>query len=92
MGMADKQGRDGRGTAAWKSKHNSISWSSGPAETMRDTIAKLTNAGCGVLFSRTQDGGSLVIGVYAGNERSKEYITEPGDILLCLAFLVETYT
>jgi len=59
---------------------------------MRDAIAKLTDAGCGVLFSRTLDGGALVIGIYSGNERTKEYITEPGDIVVCLAYLVETYT
>jgi len=91
VGLSDKTGREGKGTAVWKAKHNSISWRSGPTDTLHDVIAKLTDAGCGVLFSRTMDGGALVIGVYAGNERTKEYITEPGDILVCLAYLVETY-
>lgn len=92
MGLSDKTGREGKGTKAWKAKHNTISWSSGPSETMRDAIASLTDAGCGVLFSRTMDGGALVVGVYSGSDRTKEYITEPGDILVCLAYLVETYT
>lgn len=90
--MGSKDGTStGGGTRSWKSKHNSLSWSAGPPETMRDAITKLTDAGCGVLFSRTLDGSALVIGVYSGNERSKEYITEAGDILACLAWLVETY-
>jgi len=92
VGLADHKGREGKGTGAWKSKHKSISWSSGPTETMRDFIAQLTDAGCGVLFSRTTDGGALVVSVYAGDDRSKEYITEPGDILVCFAYLTELYT
>lgn len=92
MGLMDTKGRDGKSTGSWKKKHNSISWSSGPTETMRDFIGKLTDAGCGVLFSRTTDGGALVVSVYAGDDRSKEYITEPGDILLCFAWLAEHYT
>lgn len=91
MGVMDTKGRDGKGTGAWKGKHKSISWSAGPSETLRDFISKLTDAGCGVLFSRTSDGGALVISVYAGQDRSKEYITEQGDILLCLAYLSEQY-
>jgi hypothetical protein len=58
---------------------------------MRDAIGRITDNGAAVLFSRTTDGGALVIQVLAGQERSKEYITEPGDIVACLAWLVETY-
>lgn len=88
--------REHRGTndatpKRWRSDRATISWSSGPTETMRDFITRITDNGAAVLFSRTQDGGALVVQVLAGNDRSKEYITEPGDIISCLSWLLETY-
>lgn len=91
MGNTDKQGIHGNGAGKWKGNRKSISWSGGPADSMRAAIASITDNGCAVLFSRTQDGGALSIQVLAGSERSKEYITELGDITPCLAWLVETY-
>lgn len=75
----------------WRSDRKSLSWSAGPTETMRDFIARVTDNGAAVLFARTIDGSALVVQVLAGDERSKEYITEPGDILSCLSWLVEAY-
>lgn len=90
MGSNDPAGKSGS-SRKWKANHNSLSWSSGPTESMRDAIAGITNAGGGVMFSRTIDGSALIIGVYSGNDRTKEYITELGDITPCLAWLLETY-
>lgn len=91
MPQEPKPGRESSPGRQWKSKRNTLSWSAGPAESMRDAITRLTDAGCGVLLSKTIDGSALVLGVYSGDARVKEYITEPGDILPCLAYLVETY-
>lgn len=91
MGQSDKTGSTGNGKGKWKATRQSLSWSSGPAETMREVVARLTDNGCAVLFSRTTDGGALVVQVLAGNERSKEYITEYSDILPCFDWIVETY-
>lgn len=92
MGQLEHRGASDATPKRWKSDRKSISWNGGPPESMRDAIARITDSGAAVLFSRTTDGGALVIQVLAGQERSKEYITEPGDIVPCLAWLVETYS
>jgi len=91
VGQQDNPPQRGGGRDKWRKARASISWSGGPSESMRDAIGRITDNGSAVLFSRTLDGGALSIQVLAGNERSKEYITEPGDIVPCLAWLVETY-
>lgn len=91
VGSSDKTGQNGSGPGKWKSNRHSIHWQAAGAESLREVITRLTDNGCGVLFSRTMDGGSLVFGVYAGNERSKEYVTEPGDIPALLAWALEVY-
>lgn len=91
VGSSDKQGTNGNAARAWKSNKKSIHWQAAGAESLREVITRLTDNGCGVMFSRTADGGSLVCGVYAGNDRTKEYITDPGDIPGFLSWLLETY-
>jgi len=91
VALMDKDGRDGKGPAKWRSKRTTLSWTGGPPESMRDAIGRITDSGAAILFARTSDGGALVIQVLAGNERSKEYITEAGDIVACLAWLTEAY-
>jgi hypothetical protein len=44
------------------------------------------------MFSRTIDGSALVLSVYSGDTKSKEYVTEPGDIPALLAWALETYS
>lgn len=91
MGQSDAVGKNGSGAGKWRANRASISWSGGPADSMRAAIGAITDNGAAVLFSRTTDGGALSIQVLAGSERSKEYITEVGDILPCLKWLVDTY-
>lgn len=91
MGQSDQRGKTDGTPKRWRSDRATISWSAGPTESMRDFIARITDNGAAVLFSRTTDGGALVLQVLAGQERSKEYITEPGDIVACMSWLVETY-
>ena len=90
MGSSDKAGTNGTGQRNWKSGRSSISWSGGPSDSMRAAIGRITDNGAAVLFSRTLDGGALSIQVLAGDERSKEYITDAGDIVACLNWLGET--
>lgn len=91
MGSTDKRGTQGDPAKKWRSNKKSIHWQSAGAESLREVIARLTDNGCGVMLSRTSDGGSLVFGVYAGDDRTKEYITDPGDIPGLLAWALETY-
>lgn len=91
MGSMDSKKRTGDGKRNWKANRHSLHWSDGPTDTIKSFIGQLTDAGCGVLFSRTQDGSALIISVYAGNETSKEFLTEPGDIVPCFDWLLSTY-
>lgn len=91
MGQLNNRGASDDTPKKWRGNRATISWSSGPTETMRDFVGRITDNGAAVLFSRTTDGGALVLQVLAGNEKSKEYITEPGDIVSCMAWLLEVY-
>lgn len=91
VGIAKRQDEEASQPKKWKSASRSISWSSGPSDSMRACIASLTDAGNAVLFARTPDGGALVFKVYAGNVQTKEYVTEVGDIVSLLAWAVEQY-
>lgn len=91
MGASDAKGANGKGSGKWQGTRSTISWSAGPADTMREVIGRITDNGAAVLFARTSDGGALVIQVLAGTERSKEYITVHSDILPCFDWLVDTY-
>jgi hypothetical protein len=91
VGQIEHRGAGDGTPKRWRASRATISWSSGPTESMRDAIARITDNGAAVLFSRTTDGGALVLQVLAGTDKSKEYITEPGDIIPCLSWLVETY-
>jgi hypothetical protein len=91
VGQLNNRGASDGTPKRWRTDRKSVSWSSGPPESMRDAIARITDNGAAILFSRTTDGGALVLQVLDGQERSKEYITEPGDIVPCLSWLLETY-
>jgi hypothetical protein len=38
------------------------------------------------------DGSALILSVYSGDERVKEYVTEPGDIPPLFEWIVENYS
>jgi len=80
-----------RTSGEWRKKHTSISWSSAGKDSLHSVVAGVTNSGNAIMFSRTMDGSALVLSVYAGSERVKEYVTEPGDIVPLLAWVLETY-
>jgi len=73
-------------------KSTSITWASAGTESLKSTIAAITDAGNAILFSRTIDGSALSLTLFSGNEKSKEYITEVGDIPALLAWAVEQYS
>ena len=77
---------------AWRKQHKSISWSAAGRDSLHSCIAACTDAGNAVMFSRTIDGSALVISVYSGQDKSKEYVTEAGDIPPLLAWIMETYS
>lgn len=91
VGIAKRQEEEASQPRKWKSASRSISWSSGPSDSLRACIGSITDSGNAVLFARTPDGGALVFKVYAGNVQTKEYVTEVGDIASLLAWAVEQY-
>jgi len=76
-------------TAARRRNRQSISWATAPQQTLRSFIAMMTDNGNAVMFGRTMDGGALSLLVLSGNEKYREYITAPGEIVATLADLVE---
>ena len=77
---------------SWRRSANSISWSSAGTDSLKSLVAGCTDSGNAILFSRTIDGTALVLSVFAGNDRVKEYITEPGDIPALFAWVLENYS
>jgi len=81
------------GFQSFKGKNKkSLSWQAAGADTLRSTIVAVTDSGNSIMFSRTMDGGALVVALYMGNVKAKEYITEVGDIPALLAWCVETFS
>lgn len=80
------------GSKPWKREHQSISWSAAGKDSIHSLVSGVTDSGNAIMFSRTMDGSALVLSVYAGQERVKEYVTEVGDIVSLLAWIVEHYT
>src|SRR5919108_3693879 len=79
MGTQSSNPRGASSTARrYASKRRSISWSSAPTDSLHQFIATLTDSGHAVMFGRTMDEGALSLVVLAGNDKFKEYITEPG--------------
>jgi len=76
----------------WKANRASLSWSAAGTETLKSTIVSITECGNAIMFSKTIDGSALICTVYSGNEKCREFVTEPGDIVPLLAWLVETYS
>jgi hypothetical protein len=76
----------------WKQHHTSLTWDSAGTDSIRSLVSAITNSGNAVMFSRTMDGSALVLSVFSGNTKSKEYVTEPGDIPTLFAWAIETYS
>lgn len=77
---------------SWKKVHKVLSWSAAGTESMHSLVAAVTNSGNAVMFSTTMDGSALVLSVYAGTDRVKEYVTDPGDIPALFAWVIENYS
>jgi hypothetical protein len=76
----------------WKKLKSTISWAAAGTDSLHTVVSAVTDSGNAVMFSRTIDGTALALTVYSGDTKSKEYITEPGDIPALLAWVMETYS
>lgn len=76
----------------WRSNKASLSWSAAGADTLKHAIASITDSGNAIMFSKTVDQSALICTVYSGSDKSREFVTEPGDIVPLLAWFVETYS
>ena len=77
---------------SWRKAHLVISWSGAGKDSLHSMVTAITDSGNAVMFSRTMDGSALVLSVFSGETKSKEYVTEPGDIPALLAWAMETYS
>lgn len=77
---------------SWRRDHKSLSWSAAGTDSLKQCVAAITDSGNALMFSRTVDGSALVLSIFSGDTKSKEYVTEPGDIPALLAWAIETYS
>lgn len=77
---------------SWRKNAHSISWSGAGTDSLKSLITGVTDSGNAIMFSRTIDGTALVLAVYSGSEKVKEYVTEVGDIPALFAWVLETYS
>jgi hypothetical protein len=77
---------------SWRSDKHSISWSASGTDSIKSLVVGITDSGNACMFSRTMDGSALVLSIFSGNEKVKEYITEPGDIVSLFAWALEHYS
>lgn len=78
--------------ASWKKTHKTISWGAAGHDALVKLVTVLTDNGCAVMFGRTMDGGALVLQIFAGTERSKEYVTAEGDIASLFEWAMSQYS
>jgi len=71
---------------------STLSWQAVGTESLKDAIVRITDSGNAILFSRTTEGSALSLTLFSGNQKSKEYITEVGDIPALLAWAIEEYS
>lgn len=77
---------------SWKSNHKSLSWSAAGGDSLKTALVAITDSGNAIMFSRTIDGSALTLSIFSGDTKSKEYVTDPGDIPALLAWAIETYS
>jgi hypothetical protein len=76
----------------WKAKHSSLTWSAASTKDLHNAVAAITGSGNAVMFSRTMDGSALVLSIFSGNNKAKEFVTDPGDIPSLLTWAVEEFS
>lgn len=77
---------------SWRKMHKVLSWSAAGTESLHTLVASVTNSGNAVMFSTTIDGSALVLSVFSGDTKVKEYITDVGDIVPLFAWVLEQYS
>jgi hypothetical protein len=77
---------------SWRKVHRVLSWSGASSAELHHLVASVTDSGNAVMFSRTIDGSALVLAIYSGNEKAKEYITDPGDIPPLFEWVIGEYS
>jgi len=64
-------------------------WEGADAAQLKYFVNEVTAAGCACLFARTRDGGSLVVQVFNGEEKLKEYLNSPQEAAEVLNWLLD---
>ena len=77
---------------SWKKLHKVLTWRAAGTESLHSVVAGVTDSGNAIMFSTTLDASALVLSVYSGNNKIKEYVTDPGDIPALFAWVLEQYS
>lgn len=60
-------------------------WEDANADDLWRTVYQVTNSGDAIMFSRTRDGGAVVLTVLSGDDRQKAYATGEEEVASLLA-------
>lgn len=69
----------GDGTIYGRRKRSAIAWGDLEPDTIGRVIARICDAGYGIVLGKTSDGGALSVTILDGNERYKDYPTSVED-------------
>jgi len=80
------------GRTPWKKNHSSVSWSSAGQDSIKALVTAVTDSGNAIMFARTIDGSALVLSIFSGQDKAKEYVTDVGDIPSLFAWAIEHFS
>jgi len=78
--------------STWRKVHRVLSWSAAGTDSLKTLVSAVTDSGNALMFSRTVDGGALIFTAFSGDEKFKEFITDPADIPALFAWVIENYS
>lgn len=77
---------------SWRKVHKVLSWRAAGTDSLHSLVSGVCDCGNAVMFSNTIDGSALVLTVFSGDIKVKEYITEPGDLPPLFAWVLENFS
>lgn len=73
------------------SKKGGLTWGDGDSAKLQELVWRATEHGALVSFSKTSDGGALVLYLKEGHDEAKEYPASEQELDIVMDDLIETY-
>lgn len=66
-----------------------LTWSQVDKALLAYFVSALTDEGCAVLFTKTRDGGTLVVQAFSGETKLKDYISDYQEASMVLNWMLD---